>query len=131
MNITSKKSNSENGPYKERKTFEERKQEALLILNKYPDRLPIICERAKRASSSVPELDKHKFLVPKDLTIGQFIHVIRKRIKLESISSIFIFCNNNTLPPTSSLILSIYNEYKDEDGFLYLQYNGEDTFGYF
>ena len=113
--------------YKDKKTFEERKKEANFILNKYPDRLPIICERVKN-STSVPELDKIKFLVPRDLTVGQFIHVVRKRIKIEPKTAIFVFCNN-IIPASSSLLSNVYRENHDEDGFLYLQFNGEDTFG--
>lgn len=43
-------------------------------------------------------------------------------------SAIFVFVNN-TLPPASSLMSQIYNDHKDEDGFLYVTYSGESTFG--
>jgi GABA(A) receptor-associated protein len=42
-----------------------------------------------------------RYLVPTDLSIGQFVYVIRKRIKLSSEKVIFIFVNN-VLPPTST-----------------------------
>ena len=29
----------------------------------------------------------------------------------------------------ASLLSAIYDEYKDEDGFLYMTYSGENTFG--
>ena len=119
--------NSGDISYKEKKTFEERKKEAEYILNKYNDRLPIICERVKN-SPSVPALDKIKFLIPKDLTIGQFIHVVRKRINLSPTTAIFIYCNN-IIPSSTSMMVTVYKECKDEDGFLYLNFNGEDTFG--
>jgi len=67
-------------------------------------------------------------LVPVDLTVGQFVYVIRKRIKLPSEKAIFIFVND-ILPPTAALISTIYEEHKDEDGFLYVLYSGENTFG--
>ena len=35
----------------------------------------------KSPKSDVPELDKKKYLVPSDLTVGQFVYVIRKRVK--------------------------------------------------
>ncbi len=129
MSFLNRFSNNNSGDisYKEKKTFEERKKEADYILNKYPDRLPIICERVKN-SASVPPLDKIKFLVPKNLTIGQFIHVVRKRIDLSPTTAIFIFCNN-TIPSSTSMMSTIYKEHHCEDGFLYLNFNGEDTFG--
>lgn len=66
--------------------------------------------------------------MPVDLTVGQFVYVIRKRIKLPSEKAIFIFVND-ILPPTAALISTIYEEHKDEDGFLYILYSGENTFG--
>ena len=63
-----------------------------------------------------------------DLTVGQFVYVIRKRIKLSPEKAIFIFVNN-VLPPTAALMSSIYDEHKDDDGFLYIAYSGENTFG--
>lgn len=66
--------------------------------------------------------------MPVDLTVGQFVYVIRKRIQLPSEKAIFIFVND-ILPPTAALISTIYEEHKDEDGFLYVLYSGENTFG--
>ncbi len=39
--------------------------------------------------------------MPSDLTVGQFVYVIRKRIKLSPEKAIFIF-TNNVLPPTGA-----------------------------
>ena len=105
---------------------EKRKSEAERIRAKYPDRVPVICEKADR--SDIPEIDKKKYLVPADLTVGQFHYVIRKRIKLAPEKALFLFCSN-TIPPNAALMSTVYEEQKDEDGFLYLQYSGESTFG--
>lgn len=40
-----------------------------------------------------------RYLVPADLTVGQFVYVVRKRIKLSAEKAIFVFVNN-VLPPT-------------------------------
>ena len=69
------------------------------IREKYPDRIPVIVEKAGR--SDIPNIDKKKYLVPGDLTAGQFVYVIRKRIKLSPEKAIFIFVNN-ILPPTGT-----------------------------
>jgi hypothetical protein len=76
---------------------EKRKAEAERIRAKYPDRVPVICEKADR--SDIPDIDKKKYLVPADLTVGQFQYVIRKRIKLAPEKALFVFCAN-TIPPT-------------------------------
>ena len=78
--------------------------------------------------TDVPDIDKNKYLVPADLSVSQFMHVIRKRIKLPSEKAIFIFVNN-TIPPTAALMSVLYQEQKDEDGFMYVTYSGENTFG--
>ena len=116
-----------NYSFKKAKTFEERKKESEKIKEKYPDRVPVIVE--KSISSSVNNVDKHKYLVPSDLTVGQFIHVIRKRIKATPEQGIFIFVKEKILPPTSSLMIHMYENYVDDDGFLYMIYSSENTFG--
>lgn len=87
------------------------------IRQKYADRIPVICEKVEK--SDIATIDKKKYLVPADLTVGQFVYVIRKRIKLSPEKAIFIFVDE-VLPPTAALMSSIYDEHKDEDGFLYI-----------
>lgn len=105
---------------------EKRSSESARILQRFKDRLPVICEKVE--NSDIQEIDKRKYLVPGDLTVGQFVYVIRKRIKLPSEKAIFIFVND-ILPPTAALMSTIYEEHKDKDGFLYVLYSGENTFG--
>ncbi|KAI8926501.1 autophagy protein Atg8 ubiquitin like protein [Entophlyctis helioformis] len=106
--------------FKDDHPFEKRKLEADRIKEKYPDRIPCIVEKAEK--SDIPNIDKKKYLVPCDLTVGQFVWVIRKRIKISSEKAIFIFVNN-VLPPASSLLSEVYAQHKDEDGFLYIVYS--------
>ncbi|KAF7138157.1 hypothetical protein RHSIM_Rhsim07G0106600 [Rhododendron simsii] len=121
--------------FKQEHDFEKRRAEAARIREKYSDRIPVIVEKAER--SDIPTIDKKKYLVPADLTVGQFVYVIRKRIKLSAEKAIFIFVDN-VLPPTGNLwdfaflrtiMSAIYDEKKDQDGFLYVTYSGENTFG--
>ena len=84
-----------------RLSLEKRKTEAERIRQKYPDRIPVICEKVEK--SDIPTIDKKKYLVPSDLTVGQFVYVIRKRIKLSPEKAIFIFVNE-ILPPTAGKI---------------------------
>eukprot|EP00282_Hemiselmis_andersenii_P018901 CAMPEP_0172024108 /NCGR_PEP_ID=MMETSP1041-20130122/15162_1 /TAXON_ID=464988 /ORGANISM="Hemiselmis andersenii, Strain CCMP439" /LENGTH=116 /DNA_ID=CAMNT_0012679663 /DNA_START=97 /DNA_END=447 /DNA_ORIENTATION=+ len=93
--------------FKEEHPIERRKAEAQRMREKYQDRIPVIVEKA--AGSDIPDIDKKKYLVPTDLTVGQFVHVIRKRIKLTPEKAIFIFVNN-VLPPTAALMSTIYEE---------------------
>ncbi|KAH0942245.1 hypothetical protein HID58_001882 [Brassica napus] len=93
--------------FKEEHDLEKRSVEAARIREKYPDRIPAI---------------------PADLTVGQFVYVIRKIIKLSAEKAIFIFVDN-VLPPTGALMSAVYEEKKDDDGFLYVTYSGENTCG--
>jgi len=113
--------------FREEHPFQKRKNEADRILKKYPNRCPVIVEKS-RNNNSLSEIDKHKFLVPNDLTLGQFSFVIRKRLKLQPQQAIFLFINRKILP-TASLICQIYKNEKDKDGFLYVEYSGENCFG--
>ena len=113
--------------FKTEHTFTQRQQEAERIRKKFPDRIPVIVERSK-SCTNVPTIDKQKYLVPSDLTVGQFVYVIRKRIKLTSEQAIFVFVGNY-LPPTASMMSALYETHKDTDSFLYVTYSGENTFG--
>lgn len=112
--------------FQKEKTLEQRTEEAKRIREKYPDRIPVIVERANK--SDIEDIDKRKFLVPNDLTVGQFIYVIRKRIKLKAEQAIFVFVNGS-LPSSSALMSQLYKEHKNEDGFLYCKYTGENSYG--
>ena len=112
--------------FKENNPIEKRKNESKTIINKYPGRIPIIVE--KYTDCSLPKIDKMKYLVPNDMTISHFMFVIRKRIKLEPSQSLFITVNS-VLVSSSSTVGEIYDDNKDEDGFLYVVYCSENTFG--
>ena len=103
--------------YKQDHPFEKRAAEAARIREKYPDRIPVICEKEPR--SDIAPVDKRKYLIPIDLTVGQFVYVIRKRISIPPEKAIFIFVNN-TLPPTAALMSTVYEQHKDEDGIVYM-----------
>jgi GABA(A) receptor-associated protein len=112
--------------FKEKYTLEKRTLEADRILKKYPDRIPVIVESSK--DSNLPTLDKNKYLVPSDISIGQFMYVIRKRISLTPEQAMFIFVNNQ-MPVQTSVISQVYKEHKGQCGFLYMTISGESTFG--
>jgi len=110
--------------FKTEHSFHQRIHEATKILQKYPDRIPCIIE--SRCKGLI--LDKKKYLVPGDLTIGQFVYVIRKRINLSPEKAIFIFVNN-TIPSSSVMISQVYAEHKDSSMFLFFELSLENTFG--
>lgn len=92
-----------------------------------PDQLPVIAEKV--SDSQIVVIDKRKFLVPSDITVAQFMWIIRKRIQLPSEKAIFLFVDK-TVPQSSLTMGQLYEKEKDEDGFLYVAYSGENTFGF-
>jgi len=112
--------------FKTKNTFEDRRNEADKINTKYPLRVPIIVEKCEK--STLIDIDKNKFLVPRDLNMNQFVYIIRKRIKLDKSQSIFLMVNGS-LCPSNTPISVIYEDHKDKDGFLYIKYASENTFG--
>ena len=110
------------------KPLQERKQSVCTIFKKYPDRIPV-CVYKNKGATNTPDIDKEKYLVPYDLTVGQFLYVIRKRIKLKPEEALYIYFDGN-LVNTSVTIKEIYTMYKDkEDDMLYAVYSTENTFG--
>lgn len=112
--------------FKEEYSLEDRRNESIKIMQKYPSRIPIIVE--KNDKCNFQDIDKRKYLVPKDLNMNQFTFIIRKRIKLDSSQAIFLMINN-TLCPSNTNIGEVYDDFHNEDGFLYITYSSENTFG--
>jgi GABA(A) receptor-associated protein len=97
------------------------------VMKRYPDRIPVII---KPIDNKQPEIDKHKYLVPKDIVLSQFLFIIKKRIRdLKPEEALFLFVNKTTIPKTTSTMSEIYSNYKSEDDFLYIEYSLENTFG--
>jgi GABA(A) receptor-associated protein len=113
--------------FRSKHPFANRREEANRIMERYPGRIPVIVEKASR-STDIPFMDKQKFLVPNHMTVGQFLFIVRKRLTMPPEKALFVFVNGQ-LPTTAQTIGSIYQDHKNEDGFLYMHYSGESTFG--
>ena len=96
------------------------------MLNRYTDRVPVIIEPRDQ---NTPRIDKRKYMAPKDLMMSQLIYVVRRRLKLRADEAIFFFYDNRTLVSPSATVADVYSRYADDDGFLYLTYSMENTFG--
>jgi len=106
------------------KTKDELMIESNKLLEKYKQHVPVLIATRTPAL----KLKKCKYLVPRNITIGQFISIIRKNLKMKSEEGLFVFINNN-IPVTSKTIEDTYNEYKDDSGFLCVIMSLENTFG--
>jgi GABA(A) receptor-associated protein len=94
---------------------------------KYPDKIPIFVTKSLSACD-IPDLPKHKFLAPAQLSVGQFIYVIRRQMTLPPERALFVFVND-ILPTSTTLLSELYSNYKSHDGALRMTYTSENTFG--
>jgi len=102
-----------------------RMEDCKKILKKYPDRIPVIVDRGTRET---PKIDKNKFLVPKSITISEFMIVLRARLPLQKDQAIYFHIQNN-MPRSTDEMSRIYLQNKSEDGYLYMTYSVEASFG--
>ena len=115
-------------PFQRKHTLEARVSEAARMLAKYPDRVPVIVQPDPRTKP--PPIDKEKYLVPRDITLGQFLHCLRVRLKLHEATALFLLVGSELLP-MSRLAGDAYESKRDPDGFLYVTYSTESAFGCF
>uniref|UniRef100_A0A0N4Z9N5 Autophagy-related protein n=1 Tax=Parastrongyloides trichosuri TaxID=131310 RepID=A0A0N4Z9N5_PARTI len=114
--------------FKERKSFEIRKRNALEILQTHPDKIPIIIERYEN-ERHLPLIDRCKFLVPNHVTIADLMQIIRRRLNLHHEQSFFLMINEKSIFSISTPISSVYLSERDDDGFLYIVYTSQPAFG--
>ena len=112
--------------YREAKPFEDRCLESRTMRARYPERVPIIIEPKGRTT---PMIDKRKYMAPKDITFSQLFYVVRKRLSMGSEKGLFFFMEGGTIVPASALVHETYNKHHDLDGFMYISYSIENTFG--
>lgn len=112
--------------FKSKLSIEKRLEVSKKLLAQYHDRLPVFIEKKDKTD---PDIEREKFLVPNNYTIGLLMKEIRKHItKLQPGETIMLFCNNKMLR-TSDTIMSVYTQNKDRDNLLYLVYTVESSFG--
>lgn len=107
-------------------THDQRLKEAAKIMKEHPDKVPVVIE--KGSQNNLPELKLKKFLVRKDLTVGQLILKLRTKlsedlgIDLDSNEALFLFIDNESIPATTQTIDELYQKYASSDSFLYFSY---------
>lgn len=114
--------------FKREHSLEDRKTASARMIAEYPNGIPIIVERAM---TNIAKLSERQYMVLGALTMSQVAHDVVRRDLSENITpeqSLFLFVND-LIPPTTSLISQLYEEHRDEDGFLYIAYSKKNSLG--
>ena len=107
---------------------QDRKSECEQLLKAYPEKIPLIIEPQNSVGNKL-FMDQNKFLVPKMYTFHELLFLIRKKLKIHQDEALYVTVKSSYFPVMSRSINSIYNEYKDPDGFLYIYYSSEAIWG--
>ena len=94
------------------------------IRERHPHRIPIVLIEGTRGIN----LTNHKYLVPKEHTMADFIQSVRKHCKLNPSEALF-FMINKTLVPTNITIGALDQEFESSGEMLQITVMKENTFG--
>ena len=122
--------------FSERYTFEQRCTQSAKIRLQYPDHVLLIVEAAPTTNGAnktnveiVNQNIKTKYIVPNEHTVGRFLASFRKNVVLSENQAIYLLTLVNTTPALNMTMSQLDQKYRSEDGFLYLIYTAENTFG--
>ena len=116
--------------YKEEHSLEKRLSETNALREKYPDRIGLIIEPTPSCTlSTLSGVQKRKYAVYNDMHCSAFMNIVRQKLELAPEIALIFFVNGKHLITGSQLISEIYDQYKNEDGFLYIEYCVENAFG--
>ena len=110
--------------YRKKFTLDERKNEFKIFKEKFKDKVPIIIEKL-----IFKPKDRKNALILKEKanredTFGLLYSVLENKIPSEKDKgSLLLFINSKKSITYDQLIGEVYDKYKEEDGFLYVQYN--------
>ena len=113
-----------------KKTLEERKKEYNELIKHFPNKLFVIFEKIPSKHGEKEEI--HKLILLEDINLKQ-LHIQLNQKILKNASKdpliqikIYIASNNMLLKSNNDLLMPIKNQYKDEDGFLYLKFSFDE-----
>lgn len=107
-------------------SFEKRRQLSENLLQKHPDYLPIIMLNSKPKTTK--SFKKFKFICKRFYKFEDFLTLIRSSGHIESDKAIFFFCGHKLIQ-NKQFLSELYENNKHDDGFLYIHYMAESTFG--
>ena len=68
-------------------------------------------------------------MMPASFKMSEVMSVVRKHLEMGRDQGLFLLAQGKHMMKPSSTLLSMYDKYKDEDGFLYVLYAEENVYG--
>ena len=109
-----------------RESVERRRETALRMLKKYPEKIPVIL--LKDPVCKLDNIRSQKILVDHWLSIAQLLYILRTRISMKETEALYLFFKNDLLPSNTTM-REAYDRYREMDDILYITYSCETTFG--
>ncbi|XP_045466941.1 microtubule-associated proteins 1A/1B light chain 3C-like isoform X2 [Harmonia axyridis] len=104
------------------------RDEMVAIRSRFPARIPIILTRLAM-EKKLPMLERTKYLVPQEMTLAQFQMIIRTSMHLNSKKALYFLVDGNPMIGLSLTMAELYQNCGKSDGYLYITYASQDTFG--
>lgn len=127
------------GTYRRKHSAEYRRSESEDIRHLHPDRIPIIAEVHPTSHDALlGDRDvavRYKYLVPDEMNVANFLIVLRRRMQVPSDQALYLFVTDaagstSRLITGGQMLSAVYERHKSvEDGYLYVVYATESTFG--
>ena len=115
------------GRFRER-PLEERKEKLDKLISKNPNKIPIIFEKHMESKLKIDNEDA-KFISTKNIKLAEFTKQLRDMWKLKEDTSLFFSCGNKMMLKPDVFIGDLYEQFKEKDGYLYIQYREVESFG--
>ncbi|KRX09535.1 hypothetical protein PPERSA_12278 [Pseudocohnilembus persalinus] len=109
-------------------TLEERKQQSQKQLDKYPNMVPVIVEKYEKSKLS-PVNCKKRYLVSHNTLFLEFSQNIKSKLNFASPQHSIYFYIAKQIPSKNNTMKELYQKFKHEDGFLYVEYGEQESFG--
>mmetsp|Transcript_52249 Transcript_52249/g.59712 ORF Transcript_52249/g.59712 Transcript_52249/m.59712 type:complete len:124 (-) Transcript_52249:690-1061(-) len=97
------------------------------LTSRYPRHIPVIL--LKKDRNEVAECPKNKFLFSRSHTLSTILYVLRKHLPDRASRSALLLTVSNTIPSTNTPLGKLFDEFKDDDGLLYIVYMQENVYG--